>query len=694
MKYHNLFRKFIITTLMIFVLFLSHESTAAMPMRLVVNGRDITTKAAPVLENNRTMVPLRFIAEELGAVVKWDEVNRVVTATRDGKTITLAIGSKVILSENNRKSVTSDVAPFIIEGRTYVPLRVISNAFEIGIDWNNMSRTAYVDSSRKSAMEPFYSLKILSPLASSKITGTTSISIGIDSKDVAKGSQLRALILDSYTRKGFVVALAPANSKQIVYTPKPEDNGEKILAVALYDSNGNLISADSVPVIVEVQPQVALRGITDGMTITGALNITPEFNFSPFKVTYSVKNNVTGTIKLYEDLDPYGAFTWNPTFEQRGDYTISVKAYDSRNNSFDSRGYQVKAMPNRSISLSGVSQGAKVNSPVNLIANRNFDVRDTSYILKDKATGVETILATMPYGGYTWFPVPAHSGSKELIVRVTDTTGQQWSSAPVSVQVDGSPKLQIQGLGPGAVITEAVKVDYRSNVEITNIKYVFTNVKSGDRRASAAGSKEVSFVPLSGDDGDWRVQAEGNASGTIIKSDTVQFKVFTGKTFGPYSIIAKDQFLNYASAMAVDSMKKTGMSAAIQTAQAILETGWGQSVPSDKYSNKKSNNLFGIKGEGSNGSVISNTWEVYNGVTYRVDAKFRAYKNASESWNDHKALLLKADRYQIFRDVMNDYIAASWAVRRAGYATDPLYSMKLINLVRQYDLQKLDLLTF
>ncbi|HCO18487.1 MAG TPA: hypothetical protein DIT39_02585, partial [Tissierellales bacterium] len=145
---------------------------------------------------------------------------------------------------------------------------------------------------------------------------------------------------------------------------------------------------------------------------------------------------------------------------------------------------------------------------------------------------------------------------------------------------------------------------------------------------------------------------------------------------------------------AVEAMKKTGMSAAIQTAQAILETGWGQSVPSDKYTGKKSNNLFGIKQKGNEDYVISNTWEVYNGVTYRIDAKFRAYKDPKESWNDHKALLLNAARYQIFRDVMHDYTSGAWAIRRAGYATDPQYPLKLIRLVNQYNLQELDRIIF
>lgn len=66
----------------------------------------------------------------------------------------------------------------------------------------------------------------------------------------------------------------------------------------------------------------------------------------------------------------------------------------------------------------------------------------------------------------------------------------------------------------------------------------------------------------------------------------------------------------------------------------------------DKYSGKISYNLFGIKGKGPNGSVTYNTWEVYNGKTYYVDADFRAYNSVQESWTDHKSFLLNSDRYE------------------------------------------------
>ena len=697
----NMIKKTIIVIAAVFIFlvfapFAGGEVHAAMPIRLVVNGRDITNLSAPVLDNNRTLVPVRFVSEELGAKVEWDNLNKAVIIEKGGNKIVLVIGSRILKLSGGTSLMVSDAAPRIINDRTYVPLRVISNAFGIGIDWKNETRTVYVDSSKSSKVEPFFNMSITSPAAGSKITGTTSVTFNVGAAELSKGSDLRFMLLDKSNSEGTVIARANAASGKATYVPKVQDNGSKILAAALYDSNGILVAADALAVTVEVIPQVSIGGLSEGAVVTEAVNITPQVNFSPHSVSYTMTSLETGKAIEFKEQDPYGSLTWNPTYEQRGSYSVKLTAYDDSMRGYESRSINITARVEKKLSLSGITAGATINKPVTLIASRNYNVRETTYVIRDKATGVETALATMPYGGYTWFPGPSYSGDKELMVRVTDTVGQSMTSNPISVRVDGSPKIQLLGIGPNAVVTGAAKLTYRSNVDVINIKYILTEVRTGIKRTilPSAGLTEASYSPLPGDGGEWKIQAEGTFNGTIVRSEFVQFRVYTGNTFGPYSIIAKDQFLNFASKMAVDSMKKTGMSAAIQTAQAILETGWGQSVPSDKYSGKKSNNLFGIKGKGSNGSVISNTWEVYNGVTYRIDAEFRAYKEPRESWDDHKVLLLNASRYQIFRDVMHDSTAGAWAIRRAGYATDPQYPLKLIRLVNQYNLKELDRIIF
>ena len=73
-----------------------------------------------------------------------------------------------------------------------------------------------------------------------------------------------------------------------------------------------------------------------------------------------------------------------------------------------------------------------------------------------------------------------------------------------------------------------------------------------------------------------------------------------------------------------------------------------------------------------------------------MDASFRAYYSANESWADHKRFLLTGPRYEPFRAVMFDSSLGAWALKRAGYATDSKYPVKLMDLIETYELYKLD----
>jgi len=326
--------------------------------------------------------------------------------------------------------------------------------------------------------------------------------------------------------------------------------------------------------------------------------------------------------------------------------------------------------------------------------SRNFNVVETEYVMIDTLTGLETVLKKVNYGNYTWFPGPELSGKKELYVRVKDTAGAIYTSNKVSVNVKATPKLLLQGAGPEQVVTGAIDLKVLSNVKLNNVTFVLINPTTGKEKVLAQGESYLAgytYTPVQGDAGTWKIKAKGVYEGNkTIETEAVSIKIYTNKTFTALPVVEKSKFLDFASSLASDAWKETGMSAALQTAQAILETGWGQSVPVDKYDGQFSYNLFGIKGTGTNGSVTSNTWEEYNGVSYRIDANFRAYNNVGESWADHNKLLLTASRYEPFRDVMYDSTLGAWALRRSGYATDSKYPMKLMEIIYLYNLKELD----
>ncbi|MBN2852117.1 MAG: glucosaminidase domain-containing protein [Clostridia bacterium] len=669
------------------------KAAYASDIKLIVDGKDITELSGPVIINSRTLVPVRFIAEEIGADVIWDGDNRTVKIVKGNISLFLRIGSYVVEYNNGESYQLSDVAPLIINDRTYVPVRLISNAFGVGVDWNNSTRTVTVDSSKTSTVQPFFGIRITSHQTGAVLTGKTVFTLEAEEKYISDASEIRFLLLDTDTATGFVVARASSSTAEFSYYPQTEDIGNKILVAAFYDENGTFIGGDSLAVTVAVSTQVSLTGIDETALVKGPLTMKPSMDFTAAYVKYNIMNYKNGTTASFDQLDPQSSFTWYPSYEFNGVCKITVTAYDSSGYAYQSTASYVTVLVDRKLAVSGVSEGSTINKAVTLSAYRNYNVSEIRYIARNSETKELTLLSTVTTGSYEWFPGPEFTGKYELFVIVTDKNGNEYESPVTNVTIDGSPKLLLSGVGPKQVLTSSATLKPKTNVTLTGVNYVFTDLDTGIKRYLASNinpADEFKYTPIPSDAGAASIMIEGIYQGTVISSETVTFTIYTGTIYGSKPIIEKDNFLTFASALAKESWTRTGMSAALQTAQAILETGWGQSVPVDKYNGKFSYNLFGIKGSATNGSVTSNTWEVYNGVSYRIDAQFRAYNNVQEGWTDHKTLLLTSSRYAPFRDVMYDSTLGAWAIKRAGYATDPLYPIKLMNLIKLYNLKELD----
>lgn len=149
----------------------------------------------------------------------------------------------------------------------------------------------------------------------------------------------------------------------------------------------------------------------------------------------------------------------------------------------------------------------------------------------------------------------------------------------------------------------------------------------------------------------------------------------TGQT-GNYS----ENYIAEYYPMAVEQMEKHGIPASITLAQALLEGGAGRS---DLV--KEANNHFGVKADKRwNGKTYSK-WD--NGKWCR----FRVYRNAQESFEDHSTFLLSNSRYDfLFRLDKKDYKGWAKGLKKAGYAEDSRYPAKLIDLIERYGLYKYD----
>ncbi len=143
-----------------------------------------------------------------------------------------------------------------------------------------------------------------------------------------------------------------------------------------------------------------------------------------------------------------------------------------------------------------------------------------------------------------------------------------------------------------------------------------------------------------------------------------------------------EDFVRRLAPHAEAAARELGIPGQALLAQAALETGWGAHQP--EVGGRPSHNLFGIKaGPGWQGArVRRETLEYEDGVAVRRSEPFRAYASYAESFSDYVAFLKANPRY---REALQQKEPRAWfeALQRAGYATDPAYADKVMDVYRR-----------
>jgi flagellum-specific peptidoglycan hydrolase FlgJ len=143
-------------------------------------------------------------------------------------------------------------------------------------------------------------------------------------------------------------------------------------------------------------------------------------------------------------------------------------------------------------------------------------------------------------------------------------------------------------------------------------------------------------------------------------------------------------FISQVAPGAMAAQRTYGIPAAVTIAQAIEESGWGQSALA-----ANDHNLFGIKGTGPAGADIQPTQEYENGRWVTQSAAFKVYNNVAESITDHSQLLATGESYQ--HAMADRHSPDAFANDLTGiYATNPDYGSNLITIMRLYNLYRYD----
>lgn len=138
------------------------QDAQAKDVTVIVNGETLSFDAPPQIVQDRVLVPMRAIFEKLGAGVLWDGDTQTVTANKGGTEISLTIGKET--ASVNYNLVPLDVPAMIVNDRTMVPLRFISESMGASVDWNAANYQVIIGTGGSTALS-----------GSLKLSGSTSV---------------------------------------------------------------------------------------------------------------------------------------------------------------------------------------------------------------------------------------------------------------------------------------------------------------------------------------------------------------------------------------------------------------------------------------------------------------------------------------------------------------------------------------
>ncbi|QGG48966.1 copper amine oxidase N-terminal domain-containing protein [Heliorestis convoluta] len=140
-----------ILILIIILLVASSSLVSANDISVSVNGESIVLEQSPIIEHGRTLVPLRAIFEALGAEVTWNGETRTVTGTKDDIVINLQIENTIAIVNN--QEVSLDVPAMIMNGRTLVPLRFIAESLGAEVSWDGKNRVVLINYNKEAEQQ-------------------------------------------------------------------------------------------------------------------------------------------------------------------------------------------------------------------------------------------------------------------------------------------------------------------------------------------------------------------------------------------------------------------------------------------------------------------------------------------------------------------------------------------------------------
>lgn len=151
-------KHFLISIVAFFFLWIPYGIVSAEePITVTVNGSRLLFDTDPIIESDRTLVPLRVIFESLGATVRWEDATQTAVAVKDNTEIRISVDNIEMLK--NGEVVVLDVPARLIDNRTLVPVRAISEGLNAQVDWLGDTRNVVITIDDSGIVYPYTALR-------------------------------------------------------------------------------------------------------------------------------------------------------------------------------------------------------------------------------------------------------------------------------------------------------------------------------------------------------------------------------------------------------------------------------------------------------------------------------------------------------------------------------------------------------
>lgn len=309
----------LIISILVMLSSFNYSEAVGQPISVKMNGKIVNFETAPIIQDNRTLVPVRFIAEELGAVVNWDKEKQEVAITKDQNNIKLIVGEKKATVGD--QVIELDTKAIIVNSRTYVPIRFISETLDSNVEWDFVNRMVVIASSDYQPQPEKPVQKGIGDYEAllMKTHGTNYEVVEIAGKEYKLSPRVTERTMRG-SQNGYVVDYPFAIKMEEIRFFKDGDihplTGEKLHIASAADGNGNILYRGAATVVtytvknIAEQEEVYFTGINMYASYKEQVGKTPAGEVSG--AIYDTLHEKTGSSKKY--LNPGEEITVQMSF--------------------------------------------------------------------------------------------------------------------------------------------------------------------------------------------------------------------------------------------------------------------------------------------------------------------------------------------------------------------------------------------